>query len=366
MSNTTPTRQRPGTEAVSAGTPMPNALTAGRLSRLTPLWILIGSLAVSLVIFALMGQPNVAGIAVVTVLLYAIIVTIASVVVEGGRRARDRLATTLVTVAFGLALVPLVSVAYTAVTLGAARFDITFFTSSMRNVVGEGGGALHAIIGTVLITLATAIISIPIGILTAIYLVEYGRGPLARAITFLVDVMTGIPSIVAGLFAYALFELFFGAGVRMGIGGSVALALLMIPVVVRSTEEMLKLVPNELREASFALGVPKYLTILKVVLPTSIAGIITGAIIAIARVIGETAPLLIIAGYTQSMNYDLFDGRMMTLPVFVYTSYAQQGTDAAASIDRAWTGALTLILIVMVLNLVGRLVARAFSPKLSR
>lgn len=134
---------------------------------------------------------------------------------------------------------------YTAVTAGAARFDVLFFTSSMRNVVGEGGGALHAIMGTLIITALAAVISIPIGLMTAIYLVEYGRGALARGITFFVDVMTGIPSIVAGLFAYALLVLLFGDGIRMGFGGAIALSVLMIPVVVRSTEEMLRLVPNE-------------------------------------------------------------------------------------------------------------------------
>ena len=179
----------------------------------------------------------------------------------------------------------------------------------MRNVVGEGGGALHAIVGTLLITGAAAIISIPIGLFTAIYLVEYGAGKrLARGITFLVDVMTGIPSIVAGLFAYALFALFFGPGIRMGIMGSVALAVLMIPVVVRSTEEMLRLVPNELREASYALGVPKWLhDRRRSCCPTSIAGITTGIMLSISRVIGETAPLLITAGFTTSMNYNLFE-----------------------------------------------------------
>ena len=140
----------------------------------------------------------------------------------------------------------------------------------------------------------------PIGLLTAIYLVEYGAGSrLARWITFLVDVMTGIPSIVAGLFALALFVLIFGPGIRMGFGGSVALSLLMIPIVVRSTEEMLRLVPDDLREASYALGVPKWRTIVKVVLPTALGGIVTGVTLAIARVIGETAPLLIIAGATD-------------------------------------------------------------------
>ena len=237
----------------------------------------------------------------------------------------------------------------------------------MRNVVGEGGGVLHAIVGTLLITVAAAIISIPIGLFTAIYLVEYGsEHRLARGITFLVDVMTGIPSIVAGLFSYALFAMFFGPGIHMGIMGSVALSVLMIPVVVRATEEMLRLVPNELREAAYALGVPKWLTIVKVVLPTSIAGITTGIMLSISRVIGETAPLLITAGVTASMNYNLFEGRMMTLPVFSYSQYMNQGIPAQAYIDRAWSSALILIVIVMLLNLIARIVAKVFSPKTGR
>jgi phosphate transport system permease protein len=142
--------------------------------------------------------------------------------------------------------------------------------------------------------------------------------------------------------------------------------VLMIPVVVRSSEEMLKLVPNELREASYALGVPKWLTIIKIVIPTSIAGITTGVMLSIARVIGETAPLLIIAGLTASVNYDLFNDRMMTLPVFVYTQYSNQGATQSDFVNRAWAGALTLILIVMALNLVARLIARIFAPKLGR
>jgi len=284
-------------------------------------------------------------------------------VIEGVRKATDRLVTIMVSTAFSLALIPLISLAYTVVTKGVARFDAEFFTFSMRNVVGGGGGALHAIIGTIEITGIATLISVPIGIMAAIYLVEYGRGTIARLVTFFVDVMTGVPSIVAGLFAYALFVIFFGPGVRMGLGGAIALSLLMIPVVIRATEEMLKIVPNELREAAYALGVPKWLTVLKVVLPTSLAGIATGIMIAIARVIGETAPLLLIAGFTASMNYNPFDERMMTLPVFVYTSYANQGVDMQAYLDRAWAGALTLMLIVMVLNLVARLISKYFSPK---
>jgi phosphate transport system permease protein len=272
-----------------------------------------------------------------------------------------------VATAFVIALLPLISLAWTVVVSGLARFDVAFFSESMRNVIGAGGGALHAITGTVLITLVAAIISVPIGLLTSIYLVEYGRGVLARGITFFVDVMTGIPSIVAGLFAYALFALIFGPAIRNGFMGSVALSVLMIPVVVRSSEEILKLVPNELREASYALGVPKWLTVVKIVLPTSLAGLTTGIMLSIARVIGETAPLLIVAGFTTSMNYNVFNDRMMTLPVFVYTQYTQAaGLHAQASIDRAWAGALALIAIVMVLNLIGRIVAKVFAPKYGR
>jgi phosphate transport system permease protein len=309
------------------------------------------------------AEINFIPVAIFGLLGFTVAIYVISRIIEGVRKATDRLVTIMVSTSFSLALIPLLSLAYTVLTKGVARFDADFFTFSMRNIVGEGGGALHAIIGTVEITGIATLISVPIGIMAAIYLVEYGRGTIARLVTFFVDVMTGVPSIVAGLFAYALFVIFFGPGVRMGLGGAIALSLLMIPVVIRATEEMLKIVPNELREAAYALGVPKWLTVLKVVLPTSLAGIATGIMIAIARVIGETAPLLLIAGFTASMNYNPLDERMMTLPVFVYTSYANQGVDMQAYLDRAWAGALTLMLIVMVLNLVARLISKYFSPK---
>ena len=353
-------------------TPTTDSLRSGRLAAWVPWGLLGASLVALLAVFLIMagaagGDFNYGGWLVSAALVYLAVIYVTSSIVEGGRKATDRLVTGVVTAAFLIAMVPLVSVAWTVVSNGIARFDLLFFSSSMRNVVGEGGGALHAIVGTVLITGAAAIISIPIGLMTSIYLVEYGAGKrLARAITFLVDVITGIPSIVAGLFAYALFAIFFGPGIRLGIMGSVALSVLMIPVVVRSSEEMLRLVPNELREAAYALGVPKWLTIVKVVLPTSIAGITTGIMLSISRVIGETAPLLITAGFTDSMNYDLFSGRMQTLPVFTYTQYANQGIPPEAYLDRAWAAALTLILIVMVLNLAARLVAKIFSPKTGR
>ncbi len=370
VSPTTSPETPQGTPVAASASPI--RLTSGQLPRWTP-WALLGGTGVAMaLVFLLLAQSvqdefNVAGWAIITALVYLTLITVMSATVEGRRKATDRLVTGIVTSAFALAMVPLVSVGITVVSNGVAGISAEFFSNSMRNVVGEGGGALHAIMGTLLITLAAAVISIPIGIFTAIYLIEYGNNNrLARGITFLVDVMTGIPSIVAGLFAFALFALFFGPGVRMGIMGSIALAVLMIPVVVRSTEEMLRLVPNELREASYALGVPKWRTIAKVVLPTSIAGITTGVMLSISRVIGETAPLLITAGVATSMNYDLFDGRMMSLPVFVYNQYMNQGIPAQAFVDRAWAGALTLIVIVMVLNLIARLIAKIFAPKMGR
>ncbi|MBL0888174.1 phosphate ABC transporter permease PstA [Myceligenerans indicum] len=295
---------------------------------------------------------------------------------SGQRRKNvDRMMTVVIWFCFALALAPLVSLLWTVLGNGIGRMSIDFLTLSMRNVFpgDPGGGIYHAIVGTLIITGFAALISVPVGVLTAIYLVEYGRGPLARAVTFFVDVMTGIPSIVAGLFVVALFTLILGPGARIGVMGAVALSVLMIPVVVRSSEEMLKLVPNELREASYALGVPKWLTILRVVLRTSVAGLTTGVLLAVARVIGETAPLLIAVGVTDSFNVNPFDGRMMTLPVFAYREYSQGnapcregdlGCVTDIAFQNAWGAALTLIAIVMLLNIVGRLVNRWFAPKL--
>lgn len=293
---------------------------------------------------------------------------------EPRRRRTDRMMAVLIWGAFVLAMLPLVSLLWTVLFNGAGRITLEFLSYSMRGIFGgdPSGGIYHAITGTLIITGWAALISVPIGILVAIYLVEYGRGALARSVTFFVDVMTGIPSIVAGLFAVSLFTIFFGPGARFGFMGAVALSVLMIPVVVRSCEEMLKLVPNELREASYALGVPKWLTIVRVVLRTSVAGLTTGVLLSVARVIGETAPLLVAVGVTDSINFDAFEGRMMTLPVFIYRQYAQ-GTAtcqegqancvADIALQNAWGAALTLIAIVMLLNIAGRLVNRWFAPK---
>ncbi len=346
-------------------------LTSGHLPKWAP-WALLGaSVLISAIVFgvASIGKDlvdfNITGTLFVGILIYMALISVVSAIAESRRKAVDRFMTALVSTAFLVALLPLISLLWTVTINGLTRFDAEFFTHSMRNVVGEGGGIAHAMWGTLLITLTATVIAVPIGLMTSIYLVEYGRGKLARAITFFVDVMTGIPSIVAGLFIYSVFALLIRPGISMGFMGALALTVLMIPVVVRGSEELLRIVPNELREASYALGVPKWLTILKVVIPTSIAGITTTVMLAIARVIGETAPLLLTAGYTMSLNTNLFANQMMTLPVFVYNQFMNPGTNTAAALERAWGGALALILIVMALNLVARLVAKFFAPKTS-
>jgi phosphate transport system permease protein len=336
-----------------------------RLPRFAAAGLYAAGIALGAVLSALTGF-SIALTVVYGVVLGTVAVYVGARLVEGPRKASDRLVTALVTTAFAVAMIPLVSLVYTVLDRGLARFDGTFFSNSMFRVVGEGGGAYHAILGTVIITLLATLISVPIGLLSAIYLVEYGRGRLKRAITFFVDVMTGIPSIVAGLFAFALFTLLFGNDVRLGVMGAVALSVLMIPVVVRSCEEVLKLVPNELREASYALGVPKWRTVVKVVLPTAIAGLGTGVTLAVARVVGETAPLLVTVGLITGTNLNPFDGRMATLPVFAYYQLTQPGTATQAFLDRAWTAALVLIILVMALNVVARLISRFFAPKTGR
>ena len=206
----------------------------------------------------------------------------------------------------------------------------------------------------------TALISVPIGVFTAVYLVEYGRGKLARAVSFMVDILTGIPSVVAALFIYALWVTTFGFN-RIPFAVCLALTILMVPTIVRSTEEMLKLVPNELREASYALGVPKWKTIVKIVLPTAFSGILTGILLGLARVMGETAPLIILAPYFRSISTNLFDGLMGTLPTMINDGRDNMGL--VPTQERVWAASLTLILLILVLNLLGRLVSRMSKVK---
>lgn len=295
------------------------------------------------------------------------------------RKRKNALMTALVVLSFLVALVPLVSVLWVSLVKGVQRLNLDFLTHNMSGVVGGNptasggyGGILHAVIGTLEVTFGAMAISIPIGIMCAVYLVEYAHGGrLSKAISLLVDVMSGIPSVVAGLFAFSMFATLVGPGTVNGFSGSVALSLLMIPTVVKTSEDMLAVVPMDLREAAYALGVTRQRTITRIVLRTALPGIVSGTILAIARVIGETAPLLIASGFIASINGNLFSGRMTTLPVYVYNEYSQglavcgPGADPACLADvrmqRAWAAALVLIIIVLLLNLLGRLISRLFS-----
>jgi phosphate transport system permease protein len=279
-----------------------------------------------------------------------------------GREFRDQLARVVMWLAFLIALIPLVWILWTVLSKGFGLItDAHWWTNSQKGITSrrEGGGAVHAIQGTLIQGVTTSAISVPIGVMTAIYLVEYGRGRFAKAVSFMVDILTGVPSIVAGLFIYAVWVTTFGFK-RVGFAVCLAMVLLMIPVIVRSTEEMLKLVPNELREASYALGVPKWKTIARVVLPTAFSGIITGVLLGLARVMGETAPLLILGPYTKSIATDLFGGYMATLPTMINQDRTESLQPA---VDRVWAAALTLILLVLLLNLAGRVIARFGSIK---
>lgn len=282
------------------------------------------------------------------------------------RRVANSIATVLVTSAMALALVPLVWVMYSVFDFGfGAVSTSSWWTHSQAGMTAfvAGGGAYHAIIGTLLQGLLCAAISIPIGIFVAIYLVEYGAGTrLGKLATFMVDILTGVPSIVAALFVYALWVATLGFH-RSGFAVSLSLVLLMVPVIVRATEEMLRIIPMDLREASYALGAPKWKTITNIVIPTALSGIVTGILLALARVMGETAPLLILVGYSQAINFDMFHGFMGSLPGMMYDQTSAGAGASAVPTDRLWGAALTLILLIAILNVAARFGARIFAPK---
>jgi phosphate transport system permease protein len=255
-----------------------------------------------------------------------------------------------------IALIPLVGVLVYTIGKGLSSINGDFLTTTMRGIgpLDTTGGIYHSIVGTIEQVLIASAIAVPLGIIAAVYVVEYGHGRLAGAVRFLIDVMTGIPSIVAGLFIFAFWVLALHQGFS-GFAAGMSLAVLMLPVVARASEEMLKLVPDELREASYALGVPKWRTVLSVVLPVASAGITTGVVLAVARVTGETAPLLLTAFGFDSINYNPLSGPQSALPLFVY----QQATSAfKVAVDRAWGAALVLILFVVVLSVIARLLTR--------
>jgi len=342
-----------------------SSLRSASLPKWTPWAIAAGSVALGLLVSAVAGLESSIQWALLAGVFFVVGTYGVAAKVEGTRQAKDRVATSFVWVAFLLALIPLASLVWSTVQRGVKVLDFYFLSHSMGVVADSepGGGIYHAIIGSLEQVGLGTLIGAPVGVLTAIYLVEYGRGKLAKTVTFFVDVMTGIPSIVAGLFILSLMLIF--EMQPFGFAGSLALAILMMPVVVRSTEEMLKLVPNELREASLALGVPKWRTILKVVLPTAIGGITTGIMLAVARIAGETAPVLLLVFGNPFINNNPFEGAQESLPLYIYKQYSQSAGSEAA-FDRAWAASLTLIAFVMILNLVARGIARWKAPKSGR
>lgn len=282
--------------------------------------------------------------------------------VSGGRKAKDRAATIVFTASFLVAVIPLVALLYYVISSGIpAILNLTWWTNSFFLVAPSSmaGGVGHAIYGSLVQAGIAAVISIPLGVAAGIMLVEYPESKLAKPTTFMVDVLAGVPSVVAAIFVFGVWVTTFGFGLS-AFAVSLALVLLMLPLIVRSTEEMLKLVPDELREASYALGVPKWKTIVSIVIPTALSGMISGMFLAIARVMGETAPVLILVGYTASFNYDLLQGNMASLPLLIYN---QLSNPTEAGQYRIWGAALTLIIIIGLLNVLASFAARALAPK---
>ncbi|WP_443071748.1 phosphate ABC transporter permease PstA [Streptomyces sp. NBC_01477] len=347
------------------GRPASPRLASRHLPRWSPLAIAAGAVAIGAAVGAGAGLRSHIQWGLIALVLFVAGSYAITARVEGRRQAKDRVATSLIWSSFILAVIPLYSLVETTVSKGADVVDGTFLSHSMNNVltINPGGGVYHAIIGTLEQVGIATVIAAPLGMLTAIYLVEYGKGALAKWVTFFVDVMTGIPSIVAGLFILSVWFVVVGSAPASGFAGSLALALLMMPVVVRSTEEMLKLVPNELREASLALGIPKWRTTVKVVLPTAVGGITTGIMLAIARIAGESAPIALLVFGSAVINTDPFKDPQSSLPYYIFEQY---NNGNQPSYDRAWGAALVLIAFVMILNLIARLISRWKAPKAGR
>jgi phosphate transport system permease protein len=275
----------------------------------------------------------------------------------GARRRRtDRVARTMLAVATGLALVPLVLILFYLVKQGLGAWSLSFFTTDPNGrFLGDPGGVRSAILGTIEIVALASAIAIPAGIGVALYLVEYGRdGRFATTVRYFVDVMTGVPSIAFGLFIYITLVLATGFGGFAGWKGSLALALLMLPIVTRSAEVALTLVPDSLREAALALGAPRWRVVARVVLPTALPGLLTGTLLAVARAAGETAPLLFTATIVKDTTANLA-APMNSLPAQIFSDVGQAQEQLVA---RAWGAALTLVLMILVLTTVARLISR--------
>ncbi len=280
------------------------------------------------------------------------------------RRIKNAIAATFFVLSFGIALVPLIWLLWIVIQRGSyAIVQPDWWSHSLRGVLPEhfAGGVYHALYGTVVQAAVAAIIAVPLGFMTAVYLAEYQSGRLARFTTFMVDVLAGLPSIVAALFIFSLWIATLGFQ-QSAFAVSLALVLLMLPVVVRSTEEMLRLVPQDLREAGYALGIPQWKTIMRIVVPVAMPGIVTGVLLSIARVMGETAPVLVLVGYSRSINFDIFNGNMASLPLLIYS---ELNNPEHAGFLRVWGAALTLIIVVAVVYLVATVANRVIALRRS-
>ncbi|MGI8711890.1 MAG: phosphate ABC transporter permease PstA [Solirubrobacteraceae bacterium] len=276
--------------------------------------------------------------------------------ISPARRRRDRIMRGVLLAGTAVALVPLILVIYYLLHKGLSTWSGSFFTTDPTgSFFGNPGGIRSAILGSLEIVGLASLIAIPIGIGVALYLTEYGKASgFANVVRYFVDVMTGVPSIVFGLFIYIVLVVSHVGGDFTGWKGSVALSLLMLPIVVRAAEVVLLLVPGSLREAALALGAPRWRVVLRVVLPTALPGLVTGSLLAIARGMGETAPLLFTASFAFGATANL-GGQMNTLPVQIFNDISQP---RSALNDRAWGAALTLVALILILNLVARAIAR--------
>jgi phosphate transport system permease protein len=317
--------------------------------------VAVGAVLVTLLLFAVTGFAGKADFVVVAAVLVVLGIGTASWVVEGRRRAIDRIATNAALAALALTLLPLGFVVGYVIKKGAPAFSLSFLThSGTAGPLAAGGGIAPAILGTLEQVLIASAFSVPLALLVAIYITEYGGNKFSTAVRFLIDVMTGIPSIVAGLFVLAFWIIALHQPLS-GFAGSMALAVIELPIVVRTSEEMIRLVPNSLREASYALGIPKWKTVVRVVLPAASTGITTGVMLAVARAIGETAPVLLVVGFNNFTNLNPVSGDQSSLPAYIF-QFARSSSNF--DVQRAWAAALTLILIVVVLYVAARLLTR--------
>lgn len=272
---------------------------------------------------------------------------------QGRRKLVDRAMTVLAYACTFVAIVPLTWIIIYVVYKGLGAWDAEFFTG-LPQLFGDGGGVSNGIVGTFVIVGLASLMAVPIGVMAGIYLAEYGNNRLGSVIRFMADTLTGVPSVVVGLFVFGLVVL--NTGGFSAFAGSLSLAILMIPVITRTTEEIIRLVPNSIREASLGLGVSRWKTIVRVVVPTALSGIVTGVLLAVARVAGETAPLILtILGTNFQISSNIFNGPSTSLALQIYQLGAQPSQEV---VEVAWGAALLLVLIVVGTSILARLVFR--------